>query len=81
MSVHINSVHINKERLWAHLEELSALGATTWRRVCRLAFSEEDKRGRDYVEQRMRSLGLKVLIDPIGNILGIRPGNGRIGSS
>ena len=42
--------------------------------MCRLAFSEEDKAGRDFVEMQMRSLGLDVYIDAIGNILGVRKG-------
>ncbi len=42
--------------------------------MCRLAFSDEDKAGRDYIEQYMRALGMDVAIDAIGNILGIRAG-------
>ena len=70
------AIRINKQRLLKQLESLAAIGALPGGGVCRLAFSQEDKYGRDYVEQRMRSLGLQVRIDPIGNILGIREGNG-----
>lgn len=67
-------IGINKERIIQHIESLAKIGGLPEGGVCRLAFSEEDKLGRDYVEQYMRRLGLEVLIDPIGNILGIRPG-------
>ena len=70
------AIRINGNRLSQELGALSTIGALPGGGVCRLAFSEDDKRGRDFVEHRMRGLGLNVLIDPIGNILGIRPGRG-----
>lgn len=70
------TVQINGERLWSELESLAKIGALPGGGVCRLAFSKEDKQGRDYVEQRMRDAGLEVRIDPIGNILGVRDGTG-----
>ena len=70
------AVQINGERLWGELESLAKIGALSGGGVCRLAFSKEDKQGRDYVEQRMRDLGLEVRIDGIGNILGVRAGIG-----
>ena len=69
-------MQINGKRLWGKLESLAKIGALPGGGVCRLAFSREDKQGRDYVEQRMRDLGLEVRIDPIGNILGVRAGTG-----
>ena len=67
-------VRVNGGRLQHHLDELAGIGALAGGGVCRLAFSAEDKRGRDYVEARMQSLGLAVRIDRIGNILGVRRG-------
>jgi len=68
------SLRINAARLQHHLDELARIGALATGGVCRLAFSAEDKQGRDYIEARMRTLGLTVRIDRIGNILGTRRG-------
>jgi len=68
------SLRVNGSRLERRLEELARIGALESGGVCRLAFSPADKAGRNYVEGRMRSLGLEVRIDAIGNLMGIRPG-------
>jgi len=68
------SLRVNASRLQHHLDQLARIGALTTGGVCRLAFSEADRQGRDYIEARMRSLGLAVRIDRIGNILGTRRG-------
>lgn len=68
------NLRANAARLQHHLDQLARIGARATGGVCRLAFSAEDKQGRDYIETRMRSLGLAVRIDRIGNILGVRPG-------
>ncbi|MCX6543620.1 MAG: Zn-dependent hydrolase [Acidobacteria bacterium] len=68
------SLRVNAARLQHHLDELARIGAPASGGVCRLAFSVADKQGRDYVEARMRSLGLAVRIDRIGNLLGVRRG-------
>ena len=68
------SLRINAVRFQHHLDRLARIGALETGGVCRLAFSAEDKQGRDYIEARMRSLGLTVQIDRIGNILGVRAG-------
>ena len=65
---------INKTRLLAQLDALAKIGSIDGGGVCRLAFSEVDKEGRDFVEARMKRLGLDIYIDPIGNLLGIRRG-------
>jgi len=67
-------LRVNAARLQHHLDQLARIGALPNGGVCRLAFSAEDKQGRDYIEARMRSLGLAVQIDRIGNILGTRRG-------
>ncbi len=67
-------LRVNSSRLELHLDRLASLGALPDGGVCRLAFSAADKEGRDYVEARMRALGLEVRIDRIGNITGIRAG-------
>ena len=68
-------VRINTTRLLNRIYELAQIGALPREGVCRLAFSEEDKRGRDYVEKLMRDLGMHVMIDEVGNVLGIRGGD------
>ena len=67
-------LRINAERLHRHLDELAEIGALDGGGVRRLAFTDEDRAGRDYVEAWMRELGLDVRIDPLGNIAGVRAG-------
>lgn len=67
-------LRINANRLHRRLDELAAIGALNGGGVRRLAFTEADKAGRDYVEERMRELGLDIHIDALGNIAGIRAG-------
>jgi len=61
-------------RLETSLKDLSRIGALRSGGVCRLAFSAEDKAARDCIETRMRDLELEVIIDRIGNIMGMRKG-------
>jgi N-carbamoyl-L-amino-acid hydrolase len=65
---------INGERLNAQLEALSAFGKTAAGGVTRLAYSEEDRRAREYVAGLMREAGLAVSTDAAGNLVGRRPG-------
>lgn len=67
-------LRINADRLQRRLDELAEIGALEGGGVRRLAFTDEDRAGRDYVEAWMRDLGLKVHIDALGNIAGVRPG-------
>ncbi|MFB3855124.1 MAG: Zn-dependent hydrolase [Vicinamibacterales bacterium] len=68
------NLRVNEDRLRQHMDELALVGGRPDGGVCRLAFSEADRAGRDFVEARMRALGLDVRIDRIGNIVGIRAG-------
>ncbi len=67
-------MRVNAVRLLRRLDELSRIGAIPGNGVCRLAFSREDKAGRDFIERLMKELGLRVSIDAIGNIIGVREG-------
>ena len=69
-----NRVRIDPERLHARLAALGQVGALPGGGVCRLAFSEADRQGRDLVVRWMQELGLGVTIDAIGNIIGLRTG-------
>jgi len=62
---------IDSGRLLRHLEELGQIGATPGGGVCRLAASAEDGRARDWFVGKLRSEGLRVSIDPVGNIYGV----------
>lgn len=64
------------DRMMARLTELGRIGALEGGGVSRLALTDADKAGRDWLVAGMRALGLSVFIDGIGNIWGIRPGTG-----
>ncbi|KAA3632825.1 MAG: Zn-dependent hydrolase [Proteobacteria bacterium] len=64
----------NGERLLTRLDELATIGRGENDACCRLALSDDDRRGRDLVVDWMRELDLEISIDPIGNIFGRRPG-------
>jgi len=70
----MSNVKIDITRLMNRIDALAAIGATAEGGVRRLALSDEDRAARDQVVAWMRSAGLRVEIDRIGNIFGIRPG-------
>ena len=61
---------INAERLLQRLAALAEVGSTGDGGNCRLALTDDDKDGRDLVVSWMRDLGLEVVIDAIGNVIG-----------
>ena len=69
------ALRIDGERLVARLAELAAIGAIENGGCCRLALTDDDRRGRDLVVGWMRALGLEVSVDPIGNVFGRRAGS------
>ena len=69
------ALSINPDRLIERLNRLGEKGALSGGGCCRLALSDEDRQGRDLVVGWMRELGLKVSIDGIGNVMGLRPGS------
>ncbi len=62
---------IDAERLLRHLDEMSRIGATAGGGVCRLSASAEDGHARDWFVAKLRSEGLQVSIDAVGNIYGV----------
>ena len=68
---------VNGDRLLSWLVDLAKIGARDDGACCRLALTDEDRAGRDWVAQRMRELGLQVQIDAIGNMFGVRAGRDR----
>ena len=67
-------MHINAQRLLDNLERYAKIGAVKGTGVERIALSEEDKAARDLLKQQMEAAGLEVLIDELGNMIGLRKG-------
>ncbi|MEZ5651777.1 MAG: Zn-dependent hydrolase [Burkholderiaceae bacterium] len=67
-------LRIDGHRLNAAIDALAEIGPIPGGGNCRLALTDEDRLGRDHVVARMRALGLRVIIDRIGNVFGIRDG-------
>lgn len=67
-------LRINGERLNRHISQLAEFGKNSYGGVSRLAYSEADRAGRDYVMNLMRAAKLEVGIDYGGNIVGRRAG-------
>lgn len=66
---------IDLDRLLGRLETFNRIGALPGGGNCRLALSDADREGRDLLVTWMRSLGLAVMVDAIGNIIGLRQGS------
>jgi len=67
-------LRIDSVRLQRRLSELAGIGAIEGGGCARLALTDEDKAGRDLVCRWMRELGLSIVIDAIGNVVGTRAG-------
>jgi len=65
---------IDIERLLHSLRALGEVGGLPGGGVCRLALTDEDRRGRDLVRGWMEALGLEISVDPVGNVVGVWPG-------
>lgn len=65
------------QRMERRIMELSVFGKNPQGGVSRVAFSEADVRGREYIMQLMRSAGLVVRVDAAGNIIGRREGKNK----
>ena len=64
----------NGPRLMEHLNSLAEFGKNPQGGVSRLAYSEADRQGREYVVGLMRTAQLDVNIDAAGNSIGRRAG-------
>src|SRR5213594_3834727 len=67
-------MNVDRQRLEQSIEELGRIGQTPRGGLTRLALTDEDKRGRDWMVARMREAGLSVTVDRMGNIFGQRAG-------
>ena len=70
----MSKLRIDGERLWHSLMELARIGATPKGGVARLALTDLDRDGRDWLVARAREAGMTVTIDRIGNVFMRRAG-------
>ena len=68
------NLRVNGPRIVDHLTALSQFGKNPQGGVSRVAFSEADRLGREYVMRLMRAASLDVGIDAAGNLVGRRAG-------
>jgi N-carbamoyl-L-amino-acid hydrolase len=68
-------LRVNGARIVEHLTALSQFGKNPQGGVSRVAYSEADRQGREYVMGLMRSAALDVSVDAAGNIAGRRAGS------
>ena len=64
----------SSEWLQEKIVELSQYTDTAYQGHTRLAFSKEDRNAREVLIGFMKEVGLEVMVDPAGNIIGKRPG-------
>jgi len=69
-----DTIRVNGARLNEHLQALAQFGKNPQGGVSRVAYSEADRQGREYVMGLMRAAKLDVSIDAAGNIIGRRSG-------
>jgi N-carbamoyl-L-amino-acid hydrolase len=70
-----NPPHVNGDRLVEHMNAMAAIGKDPAGGYSRVAYTEADRQGREYVMGLMRAAGLAVTIDAAGNISGRRAGS------
>ena len=74
----LGGVRVSGARLLARLDELALVGPIDGGGSCRLALTDADRDGRDLVVTWMRDLGLDVVVDAVGNVVGTwQVGEGR----
>ncbi|MBU3688116.1 MAG: Zn-dependent hydrolase [Acidimicrobiales bacterium mtb01] len=66
----LGGVRVSGARLLARLDDLAQVGPIEGGGSCRLALTDADRDGRDLVITWMRDLGLEVVIDSVGNVVG-----------
>lgn len=67
-------LRVNGDRLMKHIHALAEFGKNPQGGVSRVAYSDADKQGREYVLGLMRDAKLDVFVDAAGNLIGRRPG-------
>ena len=68
-------LRVNGKRIMDHIHALGEFGKNPQGGVSRVAYSDADKQGREYVFGLMRAAKLDVTIDAAGNLIGRRAGS------
>src|SRR5258708_38780705 len=71
----VPQIRVNGLRIVEHLHALAEFGKNPQGGVSRLAYSEADRQGREYVIGLMRAAKLDTSIDVAGNLIGRRAGS------
>jgi beta-ureidopropionase / N-carbamoyl-L-amino-acid hydrolase len=69
-----STLRVNGKRIMDHILALSEFGKNPQGGVSRVAYSDADKQGREYVLGLMRNAKLNVTVDAAGNLIGRRAG-------
>ena len=69
------SIRVNGKRIMDHILALAEFGKNPQGGASRVAYSEADKQGREYVLRLLRDAKLDVKIDAAGNLIGRRAGS------
>ncbi len=70
-----SQLRVNSTRLIEHLNALAQFGKNPQGGVSRVAYSDADRQGREYVLGLMRAAKLDVSVDAAGNLIGTRAGS------
>src|SRR6266487_2310764 len=73
-----SQLRVNGPRILEHINGLAEFGKNPQGGASRVAYSEADRQGREYVVGLMREAKLDVSIDAAGNIIGRRAGNAKL---
>ncbi|HKN83573.1 MAG TPA: Zn-dependent hydrolase [Pyrinomonadaceae bacterium] len=68
-------LRVNGQRIMDHLLALAEFGKNPQGGVSRVAYSDADRQGREYVLRLMRDARLDVTVDAAGNLIGRRAGS------
>ena len=67
-------MRVNAQRMEQRIQALAEFGKNPEGGVSRVAFSDADVQGRNYIQGLMKDAGLQVRVDAAGNIIGRRKG-------
>lgn len=67
-------MRVNGQRIMDHINALAEFGKNPQGGVSRVAYSDADKQGREYVLGLMKDARLDVIVDAAGNLIGRRAG-------
>lgn len=70
-----SQLRVDGKRIMDHIHALAEFGKNAQGGVSRVAYSDADKQGREYVLGLMRAAKLDVTIDAAGNLIGRRAGS------